>query len=178
MADGAPHIRIDIDTRQVHVSGALVKFTQKEFDLLRLLAESPGRVLEREDIFLAVWGDLWRNSKTLDMHVSWVRRKIGDTGSTPKFLVTTRGVGFRLEPGIAEVIYSAPQQQSDNSRMTRVLLVKPGDVLVFGNVGQLPERVTATASALRDQLRLTAVVLFPGDVDMAAMPSMLAADGR
>lgn len=172
-----PHISLDVDKRHVHVGGALVRFTRKEFDVLRLLTENAGRIIERDELLLAVWGDLWRSSKTLDMHVSWIRRKIGDNGANPQFLFTVRGLGFRLEPGTAEVVSSAPPSlKRESSNSTRVLLVKPGDVLVFGNVGQVPERVTATAGALRDQLRLAGVVLFSGDVDMAAIPAATARD--
>ena len=70
----------------------------KEFDLLALLVAHAGQVVRREDIMREVWDENWFGStKTLDMHVSWLRRKIGDDAAAPRRIVTVRGVGFRFE---------------------------------------------------------------------------------
>jgi DNA-binding response OmpR family regulator len=59
-----------------------------------------GTVLTRERIMEQVWDTNWFGStKTLDMHVSWLRRKLGDDASQPRYVTTVRGVGFRFEPG-------------------------------------------------------------------------------
>ena len=71
----------------------------KEFDLLALLVRDAGRVVTRERIMAEVWDENWFGStKTLDMHVSWLRRKLGDDAADPQRLVTVRGVGLRFEP--------------------------------------------------------------------------------
>ncbi|NED69735.1 response regulator transcription factor, partial [Streptomyces sp. SID10244] len=72
-------IQLDTRGRRVLVDGADLVLANREFDLLRFLMERPGQVVSRDEILTEVWGsaDL-RSSKTLDMHISWLRRKIGD----------------------------------------------------------------------------------------------------
>ena len=81
-------------------SGKDLVLANREFDLLRFLMERSGQVIGRDEILTEVWGsaDL-RSSKTLDMHISWLRRKIGDDRrDRPRHIVTVRGVGFRFDP--------------------------------------------------------------------------------
>ncbi|WP_434446373.1 response regulator transcription factor [Lentzea sp. E54] len=86
-------LRIDRRGRRVRLDGAEVELTPKEFDLLAFLAEEPGAVFTREQIMEAVWDENWFGpTKTLDVHVGVLRRKLGDAAS----LETVRGVGFRL----------------------------------------------------------------------------------
>ncbi|MFJ8959202.1 response regulator transcription factor [Lentzea sp. NPDC102401] len=86
-------VRIDRRGRRVHLDGDEVELTPKEFDLLSFLAEEPGAVFTREQIMEAVWDENWFGpTKTLDVHVGVLRRKLGDAAS----LETVRGVGFRL----------------------------------------------------------------------------------
>jgi DNA-binding response OmpR family regulator len=86
-------VAIDRRTRQVHVAGQLVKLAPKEFDLLALLAQDPGAVYSRQRIIDTVWGaDFFGPTKTLDVHVAALRRKLGN----PAWIETARGVGFRL----------------------------------------------------------------------------------
>ncbi|CAM3058058.1 response regulator transcription factor [Tsukamurella hominis] len=91
-------IRLDSTARRVTVDGADVALANKEFELLRFLMEHTGRLLSREEILADVWGDSdLRGSKTLDMHISWLRRKIGDDTGAQRRIVTVRGVGFRFD---------------------------------------------------------------------------------
>jgi len=93
-------IRLDARARRVLADGQDLTLANREFDLLRFLMERAGEVVTREEILTEVWGsaDL-RSSKTLDMHISWLRRKIGDDRhSRPRHIVTVRGVGFRFDP--------------------------------------------------------------------------------
>jgi DNA-binding response OmpR family regulator len=86
-------LTIDRRTRRVHVDGAEVSLAPKEFDLLALLAESPGAVVTRQDIMDEVWDPHWYGpTKTLDVHVASLRKKIGH----PEWIETVRGVGLRL----------------------------------------------------------------------------------
>ncbi|MBF5081527.1 response regulator transcription factor [Quadrisphaera sp. INWT6] len=81
-------------------SGVELVLAAKEFDLLRVLVREAGNVVPRAAIMEEVWGSEWFGStKTLDMHVSWLRRKLGDDVGDPRFITTVRGVGFRFERG-------------------------------------------------------------------------------
>ena len=92
------HVRIDPDARRAFLDDVELHLTAKEFDLLRLLVREAGRVVPREQIMREVWDADWYGpTKTLDMHVSWLRRKLGDDAGQPRFISTVRGVGFRFE---------------------------------------------------------------------------------
>ncbi|QNG19458.1 response regulator transcription factor [Rhodococcus triatomae] len=91
-------IRLEPAARRVLVSGTEVALANKEYELLRVLLEHAGQVVSRDTILQEVWGDVdLRGSKTLDMHMSWLRRKIGDEGPVAeRRIATVRGVGFRF----------------------------------------------------------------------------------
>lgn len=93
-------IRLEPAARRVLVNGVEVNLANKEYELLKVLLDRAGQVVPRETILREVWGDAeLRGSKTLDMHMSWLRRKIGDEGPlAERRIVTVRGVGFRLNP--------------------------------------------------------------------------------
>jgi DNA-binding response OmpR family regulator len=93
-------VRIDADARRAWQGESEIDLTSKEFDLLSLLVAEAGKVVTREQIMRQVWDSKWWGStKTLDMHVSWLRRKLGDDAHSPRFITTVRGVGFRFERG-------------------------------------------------------------------------------
>jgi two-component system response regulator RegX3 len=86
-------LELDRRQRQVRLNGTEVTLTAKEFDLLALLAEDPGAVFARDQILEQVWDLHWFGpTKTLDVHVASLRKKLGDPG----WIETVRGVGFRL----------------------------------------------------------------------------------
>ncbi|TVL91495.1 response regulator transcription factor [Streptomyces sp. SAJ15] len=88
-------LTIDPAQRTVSLDGRPVILTRKEFELLVLLAGTPGRVFLREQLLDAVWNQQWAgSSRTLDTHVAALRRKLGST----KWIKTTRGVGFSFQP--------------------------------------------------------------------------------
>ncbi len=88
-------LRLDARRHQVTVGDLPVDLTPKEFGVLAFLASDPGRVRTREEILSQVWDEHWWGpTKTLDVHVASLRRKLG----SPEWIVTVRGVGFRLEP--------------------------------------------------------------------------------
>jgi DNA-binding response OmpR family regulator len=91
-------IRLEPAARRVMVGGAEVALANKEYELLKVLLDRAGEVVSRDIILQEVWGDAdLRGSKTLDMHMSWLRRKIGDEGPVAeRRIATVRGVGFRL----------------------------------------------------------------------------------
>ncbi len=94
-------LSIDARTRDVLLDGREVQLTPKEFALLLMLARRAGEVVPKRDILADVWQLPYGGSdKTVDVHVSWLRRKLGETGSEPRYLHSVRGVGVRLiDPG-------------------------------------------------------------------------------
>jgi two-component system, OmpR family, response regulator RegX3 len=90
-------LEIDVNARRVFVDGEEVGLARKEFDLLARLARDLGHVVTREDLMSDVWDVNWFGStKTLDVHIAWLRGKLGDDPADPRFIHTVRGVGFRL----------------------------------------------------------------------------------
>jgi len=86
-------LEIDRRTRRVTLDDRPIELTPKEFDLLAFLAAEPGTVFTRQDILESVWDTHWYGpTKTLDVHVAALRKKLGDAG----WVETVRGVGFRL----------------------------------------------------------------------------------
>jgi two-component system, OmpR family, response regulator RegX3 len=93
----AGELEVDIGARTARLAGEEVALTRKEFDLLAELAANAGRVVRREDLMSRVWDVNWFGStKTLDVHIGSLRRKLGDDPVAPRFIETLRGVGFRL----------------------------------------------------------------------------------
>ncbi|WP_151524451.1 response regulator transcription factor [Serinicoccus kebangsaanensis] len=90
-------LRMDVEARRVFLHDREVRLTTKEFDLLRVLMREEGRVVSREVLMREVWDTWFGSTKTLDMHVSVLRRKIGDDAHDPRHIVTVRGVGFRFQ---------------------------------------------------------------------------------
>jgi two-component system response regulator RegX3 len=85
-------LEVDPAARRARIDGREVELSRKEFDLLLELARHAGQVVRREDLMSRVWDENWFGStKTLDVHIGWLRRKLGD----PAWIETVRGVGFR-----------------------------------------------------------------------------------
>jgi two-component system response regulator RegX3 len=92
------NIRMDIDARRCYVNDTEIKLRKKEFALLRLLLENPGRVLTREVLIDRVWGnDYVGDTKTLDVHIKRLRTLIEQDPKIPTHITTVRGVGYRYE---------------------------------------------------------------------------------
>ncbi|MDJ0340013.1 response regulator transcription factor [Streptomyces sp. H10-C2] len=91
-------LRIDIRSRQAELDGVTVDLTRREFDLLAFLAARPGVVVGRKELLAEVWQQSYGDDQTIDVHLSWLRRKLGETAARPRYLHTLRGVGVKLEP--------------------------------------------------------------------------------
>jgi two-component system, OmpR family, response regulator RegX3 len=90
-------LRLHPDRRMASLEGDELELTRKEFELLELLLREAGNVVSRERLIDEVWDVNWFGStKTLDVHVSSLRRKLGDDSADPRFIHTVRGVGFRF----------------------------------------------------------------------------------
>ena len=96
-------IELNLDTRQVRKSGQLLELRYKEFELLSLLMGQAGQVVSRAEIFDRVWGVDWLgDTRTLDVHIRWLREKIEDDPGRPRYIQTVRGVGYRFISGPGE----------------------------------------------------------------------------
>jgi two-component system, OmpR family, response regulator RegX3 len=92
-------VRMDVERHVVTVGGEAVPLPLKEFELLELLLRNAGRVLTRGQLIDRVWGaDYVGDTKTLDVHVKRLRSKVEPEPSTPRFIVTVRGLGYKFEP--------------------------------------------------------------------------------
>jgi two-component system alkaline phosphatase synthesis response regulator PhoP len=90
-------LRLDPTSRTVTKDDDPIELAAREFDLLHLLMANAGEVLRRERIMDEVWDPHWFGpTKTLDVHISWLRKKIEDDSSRPTYITTIRGVGFRF----------------------------------------------------------------------------------
>ncbi len=97
-------------TRRVWRDGEEVRLSRKEFDLLHALIRRPGEVVTRETLMNEVWHTtFWTSAKTIDVHLGWLRRKLGDDTRHPTLITTLRGRGLRFE-------VQAPAERRDASR--------------------------------------------------------------
>jgi DNA-binding response OmpR family regulator len=91
---------VDVAAHRAFQAGRELHLTTKEFELLRVLIASAGSVVNRDSLMREVWGsEPIGSTKTLDMHVSWLRRKLDDDANNPRYITTVRGLGFRFEAG-------------------------------------------------------------------------------
>ena len=90
-------LEVDIGARRARLGSEELQLSRKEFDLLAELIRNAGRVVTREQLMDRVWDENWFGStKTLDVHIRWLRQKLGDDPAAPRYLHTLRGVGFRF----------------------------------------------------------------------------------
>jgi len=96
-------LEIDPGARQVTLDGRPISLTRKEFDLLLALASRNGEVVSKRTLLSEVWQQAYGGGdRTVDVHLSWLRRKLGETAEAPRYLHTVRGVGIRLAEPDAE----------------------------------------------------------------------------
>lgn len=92
------NLRIDQTRREITVDGAVIAFKPKEYELLTFFGQHQGQVLSREFILERVWGwDFIGDSRTVDVHVRWLREKIEQDPANPRRIITVRGAGYRFE---------------------------------------------------------------------------------
>ena len=94
---------VDPVSRTAELDGAELTLNRKEFDLLFALASRPGEVVTKRQLLAEVWQMPWGGAdRTVDVHLSWLRRKLGETAAEPRYLLSVRGVGVKLvDPGAA-----------------------------------------------------------------------------
>ena len=92
------NLMIDLDRREISLDGQPILLKPKEYELMVYLAENQGRLLSRETILERVWGwDYFGGSRTVDVHIRWLREKIEKDPANPIRIVTVRGAGYRFE---------------------------------------------------------------------------------
>jgi DNA-binding response OmpR family regulator len=89
-------LRVDLEAREAQLDGAPLDLTRREFDLLAHLAFRAGHVVPRRELLAEVWRQSYGDDQTIDVHLSWLRRKLGETAARPRYLHTVRGVGVKL----------------------------------------------------------------------------------
>ncbi len=90
-------LRLELDTRRAYKNDQELTLRYKEFELLSLLLLRAGQVVTRAELFDEVWGTDWLgDTRTLDVHIRWLREKIEENPSDPQFIQTVRGIGYRL----------------------------------------------------------------------------------
>ncbi len=98
-------VTLDRQTRQVWRADVEIVLSRKEFDLLYLLAANAGEIVSRDRLMTEVWETtFWTSSKTIDVHLGWVRRKLGDDPRRPALISTIRGQGLRFEESPAGAV--------------------------------------------------------------------------
>jgi DNA-binding response OmpR family regulator len=91
-------VAVDTAARRAWQAGRELGLSTKEFDLLAELVRGAGTVVSREQLMDKVWGaDFVGSTKTLDVHMAWLRRKLGDDAGSPRYISTVRGIGYRFE---------------------------------------------------------------------------------
>ncbi|MDQ6522125.1 winged helix-turn-helix domain-containing protein [Nocardioides sp. LHD-245] len=96
-------VRVDPSARRMWRGDREILLSRKEFDLVHALIVRAGSIVTREELMRDVWGvTFWTSSKTIDVHLGWVRRKLGDDTRQPRLITTIRGQGLRFE--LAEAV--------------------------------------------------------------------------
>ncbi|NRQ33004.1 response regulator transcription factor [Nonomuraea sp. NN258] len=89
-------LTVDVNRREAALDGGALSLTRREFDLLAYLAARADRVVSRKELLAEVWRQSYGDDQTIDVHLSWLRRKLGESASRPRYLHTVRGVGVML----------------------------------------------------------------------------------
>src|SRR4051812_15783931 len=93
-------VRLDPASRRMWRGSEEIVLSRKEFDLVHVLMVHAGEIVTREQLMREVWHTtFWTSSKTIDVHLGWVRRKLGDDSRHPRLITTIRGRGLRFETG-------------------------------------------------------------------------------
>lgn len=98
-------VQLDAAARRVWRDGVEIRMSNKEFDLLHALIDRAGEIVSREELMRDVWQTtFWTSAKTIDVHLGWVRKKLGDDPRRPSLITTIRGRGLRFE--LAPPVYA------------------------------------------------------------------------
>ena len=91
-------LRIELNQHAAYLDGQQLNLNRREFEVLAYLAARPGTVVSRRELLREVWRQQWSGQdQTIDVHMSWLRRKLGESAAKPRYLHTVRGIGVKLE---------------------------------------------------------------------------------
>jgi DNA-binding response OmpR family regulator len=117
---------VDPDARRVWRAGDEIRLARKEFDLLHALISRAGEIVSRDVLMQEVWQTtFWTSSKTIDVHLGWLRRKLGDDPRRPTLITTIRGHGLRFEPTSPMAVGGAPVGSRDEELPAPMAAVLP-----------------------------------------------------
>ncbi len=126
-------IAIDPSTRQAICRGQSVPLSRREYALLKVLMRQAGRVVPRDDLLAAAWEEGWiGNTRTVDVHIHWLREKIEENPKRPKYIQTVRGVGYRFATGRE---LERPRNGPGRSGRTGALPPRNGRRSIVGSAG-------------------------------------------
>ena len=167
-------VDVDPETRRVWREGSEIRLSKKEFELLYALIRRPGEIVSREQLMLEVWNTtFWTSAKTIDVHLGWLRRKLGDDTRRPTLITTIRGRGLRFEP-------DGPRRGGGlQGELTRRLGSAPcpaTPVLAVIGGGQLARMMAQSAVGLGLPLRLLSEA--EGSSAMQVVPDTIVGDYR
>lgn len=93
------NLKVDFERHEVCVNGEKIDLTLKEFELLQILIKNKGKILKRETLLDKIWGyEYIGETRTVDVHIRYIRKKIEEDDKNPRFIETIRGVGYRFNP--------------------------------------------------------------------------------
>ena len=122
---------MDPVSRRVWRDGAEIRLSRKEFDLLHALIRRAGEIVTRDQLMLEVWQTtFWTSAKTIDVHLGWLRRKLGDDTRHPTLITTIRGRGLRFELPAdvpTDAVAPAPTEASSGGVPPAAGAVPPSD---------------------------------------------------
>lgn len=173
-------LRIDVNGRRVMRSEQELQLTRSEFDLLVELARSPGIVMDAERLFRAIWGsELVGDGHAIEVQVSRLRSKLGESGLSSNFITTVRGAGYRFDGAPLNDIVVL-----EYDRSLRVLAVRPGDRPFFGwhpheVIGQYFLLIAGPNGKLAqgDAVQMLQAIVATGQLDSDAPYEVQCADG-
>lgn len=94
------NLKIDFERHEVYINEEKIELTLKEFELLQILIKNKGKILKRETLLDKIWGyEYIGETRTVDVHIRYLRKKIEEDDKNPRFIETIRGVGYRFNPG-------------------------------------------------------------------------------
>jgi DNA-binding response OmpR family regulator len=96
---GAPPVELDFHKLEARKDGRPIELTPREFKIMRLFCENPGRVVSRNELLDKVWGyDVFPTTRTVDNHIVKLRKAVEEDPGDPRYIISVRGVGYKFVP--------------------------------------------------------------------------------
>lgn len=139
---------VDYGARTATLDGSLLQLTRSEFDLLARLTRTPGVVVSNSDLLTYIWDEPWMGDETsIETHVSRLRRKLGESATSPRFIWTVRGVGYKFQAPEETIESPAPMRSRRMRRAGIIAVIAAFALAVIGLAAYAALRPTGPASA-------------------------------